>query len=394
MLAPNDEPCFDFFWRPEESRDWECDVLMWIPEGGTYTPTTQIRAGNEFNPQLTRSDPLRHLAVTGIDWGLSMREPVDLDDVDFDTTTAVIPDPTCNISVPHLAQKVFRLAKTQARKFGSRIDPSYEPELIHQLERIRELGIESYNTHIGEMTGTPTTRPTDTDIFLGLHLDTDSTETDYNTARLFGGSGVPALLLALVTPINDALMQDEFSLWKKDPNNNYLPYSPLTFPGSSFELSYVQCDPTFGIPCPDPIKMLAWTALTGYRSYSDYTAMDYPFHAQSVLFPYPSCTYPGISGGVMNIAAVHHSLLFALLYDYTTDYTFPSYEYWNDPTADPFYHALPNSITACVPWMVGKTSIVDSGCCQGAALGLCHEYVNPWDPASLCNYTFPLTLPF
>eukprot|EP00456_Euglypha_rotunda_P064216 TRINITY_DN545_c0_g1_i10.p1 TRINITY_DN545_c0_g1~~TRINITY_DN545_c0_g1_i10.p1 ORF type:complete len:604 (+),score=40.42 TRINITY_DN545_c0_g1_i10:129-1940(+) len=363
LLTPHHEAAFDYFFHADVARNWACEAALDDYRTGSVIPGSDLSAGSEFTDLLTRNQPFTHLISSGIHLLYSMAEPVNLSNI-------VTSDPTCNVSVPTLSQKMFNLAQTKTRKFGSQVDPAFYDGLVLQLLRERELGVESYNSHMAE-TGDNVARATDTDLYLGVHLDVKSGDPDYNVTRLFqaAAGAIPRVLLALYTPINDALMIDRWGSWTQQSTGYTRNFRSEYEADEAFE--FYGCDGV-GITCQHtPVRWASWQLLSALRY--EFSIFEDIFRTRSILQTHV-CTFPGLTGSLVTAANVHYGIMEPLMFDWQTDWSMASYHCFNQPDIDfdMTYHCGPNAISACVPWRVSQfDSQVDSKCCDAGHTGGC-----------------------
>jgi hypothetical protein len=243
------------------------------------------------------SNYLSHFAISGLDFLLSLRNP---------NINTSYPNPLRNWSsagcgtfnsnnYDGLAYDVLALQHTPLQRFGSRIDPSYTKDLKLQLYRARELGLNSYAVHVGQLTNAAnssfppsvsdlTQAQRDADVYYQAHLES-------NPARQYSFA-LPSVVFAAMVVINDVLITDRTGYWSRDINGywlggNYHP-DPTRFDVlPTFE--FLNCypgsgsDDDWGYDC-NPTSINAAASVLGYHP----LMFDYDYDCNLDTNPYYS----------------------------------------------------------------------------------------------------------
>jgi hypothetical protein len=209
----------------DDHGQYETMYENWFNRQNYYNVPTLIRYSQhqdfQNSPASIQTD-YSQLHWAGLDHFIGMRNP-DLVLTGDVSTTPLGDGSSCGVPVTTLARKIISLTRTPARKFGSRIDPSYSTDLEVIFRRVNELGLADYKTYVQATTDSTnvTGLASDINVFFGSQIETD-------TNRRYKGA-VPYTIIAAGTAINYAITKDPTGYYRRDVANGGLQFLSPTF---------------------------------------------------------------------------------------------------------------------------------------------------------------------
>jgi hypothetical protein len=338
------DPTFDQWFR----RDVQQANGYWL-DG----PYEKSRTHQEFVGDVTRTD-LSHHMISGLDFFVSARNP------NINTTAfAILGEGTCGFAHADIAADVINHFNTKTQRFGSRIHSKYNAELSLILNRVNELGLNSYKVHVDDgLTDDPTSSDITThyNVYYGAHTETNAARQYHNTAA--------SVAVAATVALSDAIKADRTNYWAANENGEWTAH--LYHPNSEDIQSPGQFDNCYkngGSECTT-VANNAGAILTG-QIVASYSSGYDNWRSRGALFAKPLDYCP--QGDQDEIGFDHlgrQTPCYQLIPEIINPlfYQFDGLPSMSFKSCDSFTDFLPNFITDAVPTNIGWTSFMDGRC--------------------------------
>jgi hypothetical protein len=343
------DPTFDQWFR----RDVAHPNGYWM-DG----PFEKSRTHQEFVGDVTRTD-LSHNMISGLDFWLSLRNP------NTNTTAfSILGAGTCGYATADIAADVINHFHTKTQRFGSRIASQYKAELGLLLNRVNELGLNSYKTHVGGLTDSPSSADilTHYNVYYGAHTETNAARQYHSTAS--------SVAVAATVALSDAIMADRTGYWVANEAGEWT--SQLFHPSSADIQSPGQFDNCYKVnsECTLVAKN-AGAILTG-QIVTSYSSNYDNWRSRGALFARPLDYCPQADQDELGFDHLGRQ---TTCYQTIPELINPLFYQWDGvpsmsfKSCDSFTEFLPNFITDAIPTNIAFTSFMDGRCFTPQIIG-------------------------